>query len=71
VNPKCPKNSFVNFGKSYIPNQNSGTFLRNYLVSEFKTIFYLNLKIYSNICGIYFQMLCDNLCASGKVHEAT
>ena len=71
VIPNCLKNSVENFGKGYIPNQNFGTFLRDYLFSEFKTIFYLNLKIYSNIYGICFQMLCDDLCASGKVHEAT
>ena len=69
--PTCPRNSFQNFGKGYIPKQNFGTFFRNNLVSKFKTIFYLNLKIYSNIYGIYFEMLCDDLCASGKVQEAT
>ena len=58
VNPKFPKNSFGNFGKGYIPNQNFGTFLRNYLVSEFKTIFYSNLKIYSNI---YMDMFLNAL----------
>ena len=30
VNPKCPRNSSDNFGKSYKSNQNCGTFLRNY-----------------------------------------
>ena len=55
MNPKFPKNSFENFGKGYIPNQNLGTFLKNYLVSEFKTIFNLNLKIYSNIYGYVFK----------------
>ena len=47
VNPKCPRNSSDNFGKSYKSNQNFGTFLRNYLGSDFKSIFYLNLELYS------------------------
>ena len=47
VNPKCPGNSSDNFGKSYKSNQNFGTFLKNYLGSDFKSIFYLNLELYS------------------------
>ena len=42
VNPKCPRNSSDNFGKSYKSNKNFGTFLRNYL--GFFGLFYFSLS---------------------------
>ena len=62
----CSKMSFCNvenFGKSYISNQNLGTFLRNYFGTLNLNQYYLEFEFISKYYWIYVQITETFLCA--------